>query len=128
MIGAFAMSPYVSENPGTTTVLYYTAAWQVIEELTVDTSEPGVTTTTVVQNTWSPAYIDAMIERDVTVTYSSSGEGGGLDGLVGGDGPDGGFGTNGVGGVGAQRPIPGSTGRLYVQQDANWNTTALTVS
>jgi hypothetical protein len=29
-------------------------------------------------------------------------------------------------GQGVQRPVPSTTGRLYVQQDANWNVTAVT--
>jgi RHS repeat-associated protein len=41
---------------GTTTDLYYSAGWQVLEERVA-----GVTR---VSNVWSPAYVDAMIARD----------------------------------------------------------------
>ena len=64
----------VNSNPATD--LYYSAAWQVVEE-----DVAGAMTT---QYVWSPVYVDAMVERD-----TSSGQ------------------------------------RLYVQQDANWNVTAL---
>jgi hypothetical protein len=74
--------------------LYFSAAWQVIEELSVDITDPDVTTTTLVENTWRPAYIDAMIERDVTIT---------VDGL--GDGPEGGFQMDTSGTPGTPRPI-----------------------
>jgi RHS repeat-associated protein len=53
-----------------------------------------------------------MIERDVTITVDGEPEGGR-------------FGMDGSGSPGVARPIPTSAGRIYVQQDANWNTTAL---
>jgi RHS repeat-associated protein len=66
----------------TTTNLYYSAQWQVLEERVA-----GVTTTRYV---WSPVYIDALVLRDFDPT---------------------GMGT--------------LSQRLWVQQDANWNVTAL---
>jgi RHS repeat-associated protein len=62
-------------SAGTATDLYYSSAWQVLEE--------RVGGTTQAQYVWSPAYTDALVERD--------------------RGPE----------------------RLYAQQDANWNVTAL---
>jgi RHS repeat-associated protein len=64
----------INSNPATD--LYYSAAWQVVEE--------DVGGSMSAQYVWSPVYVDAMVERD-----TSSGQ------------------------------------RLYVQQDANWNVTAL---
>jgi RHS repeat-associated protein len=43
-------------NPGTATTLFYSSAWQVLEE------RQGSSTTA--QYVWSPVYIDALIERD----------------------------------------------------------------
>jgi RHS repeat-associated protein len=62
--------------------LYYSAAWQVVEERSSD----GVHYS---QYVWSPVYIDALVERDRQIV-----------GL-------------------------GNFDRLYVQQDANFNVTAL---
>src|SRR5262249_32765092 len=67
---------------GTTSDLYYSAAWQVLEERV-----GGVTK---IQYVWSPVYVDAMILRDRDTDANGS-----LD------------------------------ERLWVQQDANWNVTAL---
>src|SRR5207245_693417 len=55
--------------------LYFSTAWQVLEEDVSGSMQD--------QYVWSPAYVDAMIERDTP------------------------------------------SQRLYVQQDANWNVTAL---
>jgi RHS repeat-associated protein len=75
----------ISENHGgTVNDLYYSAAWQVLEERT-----GGVSTATI-QNVWSPVYIDALILRDRSTLNNGT-----LD------------------------------ERLWVQQDANWNVTAL---
>src|SRR4029078_12461718 len=49
-------------------------------------------------------------------------EGGGLDGFT----SDSGHGTDSVETLGVQRSLPQESGRLYVQQDANWNVTAVT--
>jgi RHS repeat-associated protein len=68
----------------TTTDLYYSAAWQVIEERQGGTAAADVSH----QYVWSPVYVDAMVLRD---DYQG--------------------GTR--------------TQRLYAQQDANFNTTAL---
>src|SRR5207253_1527048 len=65
----------VAEDPGTLRSLYYSLAWQVLEEDVSGAMQD--------QYAWSPVYVDAMIERDT----------------------------------------PGQ--RLYVQQDANWNVTAI---
>jgi len=65
----------------TTTSLYYSSTWQVLEE---DTSSG----TPQVQYVWSPMYTDSLVERDLPLTNQ----------------------------------------RLYVQQDANWNVTAITQS
>jgi RHS repeat-associated protein len=70
-----ALGRRVTLNPGTLTSLYYSSAWQVLEE-----QAGGVTQA---QYVWSPVYVDALVERD-----------------------------------------RGSE-RLYVQQDANWNVTAI---
>ncbi len=77
-----ALGRRIVENPGTATDLYYSAAWQVLEE------RQG--TATKVQYVWSPVYVDAMILRDRDST------GGGT-----------------------------LNERLWVQQDANYNVTAL---
>jgi RHS repeat-associated protein len=66
---------------GTTTDLYYSASWQVLEERV-----GGVATA---QYGWSPVYVDAMILRDRSVSGGTLNE------------------------------------RLLVQQDANWNVTAV---
>jgi RHS repeat-associated protein len=70
-----ALNRRIIENPGTQRVIYYSSSWQVLEE--------DVSGLAQVQYVWSPAYVDAMIERDR------------------------------------------GTERLYVQQDANWNVTAV---
>src|SRR5207253_2167435 len=46
----------VVENAGTATDLYYSSAWQVLEE-----RQSGTTKT---QHVWSPVYVDALVERD----------------------------------------------------------------
>jgi RHS repeat-associated protein len=69
---------------GTTTDLYYSKDWQVLEE--------RVSGNTKVQYVWSPVYVDALIERDRDA-----------------DG----------------NPMNGLEERLWVQQDANYNVTAL---
>jgi YD repeat-containing protein len=77
----------IQETHGsTTTDLYYSNRWKVIEE-----RQSGTVTD---QYVWSRAYTDCLVLRD----DNSSTTGGG------------------VGTVGR---------RLYAQQDANWNTTAL---
>ena len=73
----------------TTTDLYYSNQWQVLEE---DTVTSGSTTSEPLQYVWSPVYVNAMVLRD---QYTI---------------------TNGV----VSAPV-----RLYVEQDANWNVTAL---
>jgi RHS repeat-associated protein len=70
-----ALGRRVSVNPGTPTSLYYSAAWQVLEEQSGGSTQA--------QYVWSPVYVDALIERD-----------------------------------------RGSE-RFYVQQDANYNVTAI---
>jgi RHS repeat-associated protein len=79
-----ALDRRISEDTGTSRALYYSANWQVVEE-----RESGVA---VVQNVWSPVYIDALTLRD---RDSDANSGNGLE------------------------------ERLYVQQDANFNVTAL---
>jgi RHS repeat-associated protein len=79
-----ALGRRIVENPGTVHDLYYSAAWQVLEE-----RWGGVSTATI-QYVWSPVYIDALVLRD-----RSTANNGTLD------------------------------ERLWVQQDANWNVTAL---
>jgi RHS repeat-associated protein len=71
-------------HSGTVNDLYYSSAWQVLEERT-----GGVSTATV-QYVWSPVYVDALVLRD-----RSTHNNGTLD------------------------------ERLWVQQDGNWNVTAL---
>jgi RHS repeat-associated protein len=70
-----ALSRRVTENAGTLRDIYFSSAWQVIEE--------DVAGSMADQYVWSPVYIDALIERDT------------------------------------------QTQRMYVQQDANFNVTAL---
>jgi YD repeat-containing protein len=53
-----ALGRRIVENPGTVHDLYYSAAWQVLEE-----RWGGVSTATI-QYVWSPVYIDALILRD----------------------------------------------------------------
>src|SRR5262249_16635364 len=72
----------VVENSGTARDLYYSTAWQVLEE--------RVSGTTKAQYVWSPVYVDALVLRDRDST------GGGT-----------------------------LNERLWVQQDANGNVTAL---
>src|SRR5207302_5137671 len=79
-----ALNRRITENPGTQRDLYYSAAWQVLEE--------RVSGVTKAQYVWSPVYVDALVERDRDADGNS---GNGLE------------------------------ERLYVQQDANWNVTAL---
>src|SRR5262249_33205753 len=69
---------------GVTRELYYSAAWQVLEER-VPSGQAGTA-----PNVWSPGYVDALVLRDRD--------------------------TTGSGQLGE---------RLYVQQDANWNVTAV---
>jgi YD repeat-containing protein len=54
-------------NTGSTTDLYYSANWQVVEE-----QVSGVMTA---QYVWSPVYVDALVERD-TPSYQMDGGGG----------------------------------------------------
>jgi len=75
-------------HSSTTTDLYYSSGWQVIEE------RQGSTVTN--QYVWSLAYVDALVLRDDNSTS----------------------GNLGISGSGLGR-------RMYVQQDTNWNTTAL---
>jgi RHS repeat-associated protein len=80
-----AMGRRVAETAsGTTTDLYYSNQWQVLEE--------AVSGTTKSRYVWSPVYVDALILRDRDADNSS---GNGLE------------------------------ERLYAQQDANFNVTAL---
>jgi RHS repeat-associated protein len=67
---------------GTTTDLYYSPSWQVLEERVGGQAKA--------QYVWSPVYVDTLVERDRDATGSGS-----------------------------------LSERLYVQQDANWNVTAL---
>jgi RHS repeat-associated protein len=69
---------------GTTTDMYFSAAWQVLEEQVSGTAK--------VQYVWSAVYIDALVERDRDADGNS---GNGLE------------------------------ERFYVQQDANFNVTAI---
>jgi RHS repeat-associated protein len=71
-------------HSGTANDLYYSSAWQVLEERT-----GGVSTATI-QYVWSPVYVDALVLRDRSTQNNGT-----LD------------------------------ERLWVQQDANWNVTAL---
>jgi RHS repeat-associated protein len=73
----------VENSGGSAKDLFYSTAWQVLEE--------RVGTQVRDQYVWSPAYVDAMIERD----RDPNANGGPL------------------------------SERLYVQQDGNWNVTAL---
>jgi RHS repeat-associated protein len=74
---------------GTTTDLYYSDQWQVLEERISGAAKA--------QYVWSPVYVDALVERDRDANGQS------------GDGPR----------------MDGLEERLYAQQDANWNVTAL---
>src|SRR5262249_39373461 len=57
-----ALSRRITENPGTLRVLYYSSNWQVLEERVNGTADR--------QYVWSPVYIDALIERDRSVSGS----------------------------------------------------------
>jgi RHS repeat-associated protein len=73
----------VTETHGTTTTdLYYSSSWQVLEE--------RVSGVIQARNVWSPVYVDALVLRDQSSLHNGT-----LD------------------------------QRLYVQQDADWNVTAL---
>jgi RHS repeat-associated protein len=74
----------ISENPGTQRDLYYSAAWQVLEERAGSQVQ--------VQYVWSAVYVDALVERD------RDADGNAANGLE---------------------------ERLYVQQAANWDVTAV---
>jgi RHS repeat-associated protein len=78
------LSRRIVVNPGTATDLYYSSAWQVLEEQVGGVSK--------VQYVWSPVYVDALVLRDRDADGNSS---------------------NGL------------EERLYAQQNANWNVTAL---
>ncbi len=80
--GYDALGRRITENPGTLRDLYYSSAWQVLEE--------RVGTDVQDQEVWSAVYVDALVERDRDPT------GGGT-----------------------------LTERLYPQQDATWNVTAV---
>ncbi len=80
--GYDALGRRITENPGALRDLYYSSAWQVLEE--------RVGTDVQDQYLWSPVYVDALVERDRDQT------GGGT-----------------------------LSERLYAQQDANWNVTAV---
>jgi RHS repeat-associated protein len=71
----------VETESGTTTDLYYSSQWQVLEERV-----GGAATA---QNVWSPVYVDVLVERDRSVNGGTLNE------------------------------------RLWVQQDADYNVTAL---
>jgi RHS repeat-associated protein len=79
-----ALNRRVTEDPGTARELFYSLDWQVVEE-----RESGVA---VVQQVWSPVYVDALVLRDRDADANS---GNGLE------------------------------ERLYAQQDANYNVTAV---
>src|SRR5262249_2491319 len=79
-----ALGRRVIENPGEVRDLYFSKEWEVLEERVGGNAQ--------IQQVWSPAYVDALIERDRDA-----------------DG----------------NPANGLEERLYVQQDANWNVTAL---
>jgi RHS repeat-associated protein len=79
-----ALGRRVVENTGTAHDLYYSAAWQVLEE--------RISGVAYEQYVWSSVYVDALVERDRDADANSS---------------------NGL------------EERLYAQQDANWNVTAL---
>jgi RHS repeat-associated protein len=70
-----ALGRRIVENPGTARDLYYSSAWQVLEEDVGGTMQD--------QYVWSPVYVDALVERDAGGT------------------------------------------RLWAQQDADWNVTAI---
>jgi RHS repeat-associated protein len=76
------LSRRIVENPGTARDLYYSAAWQVLEERVGGQAQ--------VQYVWSPVYVDALVLRDRDADSNGSLE-----------------------------------ERLWVQQDANFNVTAL---
>jgi RHS repeat-associated protein len=75
------------ENPGTRRDLFYSAAWQVLEERVGNDPQNQAVQ---IQNVWSPVYVDALVERDRDPNQSGT-----------------------------------LSERLYVQQDANFNVTAV---
>ena len=79
--------------------LYYSSQWQVLEEraMNADTGTLQVND----QNVWGQAYVDEMVLRDSRSLGNTTGSGNlGLTGS-------------------------GLDSRIYVEQDANWNTTSL---
>jgi uncharacterized delta-60 repeat protein len=54
--GYDALGRRATENSGTSVDLYYSAAWQVLEE-----HRSGIAAS---QNVWSPFYVDDLVERD----------------------------------------------------------------
>jgi len=75
-----ALGRRTKENTGTSLDLYYSAGWQVLEE--VPACSCGVTTGQS-QYVWSPFYVDELIERDRDVDQSLDGA---LDSSFGGTG------------------------------------------
>ncbi|MDZ4783724.1 MAG: RHS repeat-associated core domain-containing protein [Planctomycetia bacterium] len=140
---------YGAGGPYQRTNLYYSADWRVLEE---DSNNDAQDRFTQVQNVWSPLYIDAMVLRDTEITESGGGEGRSLSvvderlqrrlELLRAD-PRFAFAagvprpkivekeTNGTttrGGIIPPAPmnVPTVAGRVYVEQDANWNVTSIT--
>jgi RHS repeat-associated protein len=119
-----------------TSHLYYTIDWRQIEDDHKVTAAHSITDT-VLQNVWSPHYIDEMILRDSVTTVD---EGGGDQLLGDSEFMDSGTleeekwspeeeESRGIDGGGTTDFVAGSSvpdGRLYVQQDANYNVTSLT--
>ena len=79
--------------------LYYSSQWQVLEEraMNADTGTLQVND----QNVWGQAYVDEMVLRDSRSLGNTTG-----------------YGNLGLTGSGLDS-------RIYVEQDANWNTTSL---
>jgi RHS repeat-associated protein len=82
-----ALGRRLVENSGTRRDLYYSSAWQIVEERVGNNPQNQAVQ---IQNVWSPVYVDALIERDRDPNLSGT-----------------------------------LSERLYVQQDANWNVTAV---
>ena len=98
-MGYDALGRRASESPagGTATALYYSKDWQVLEERQAGAAKA--------QYVWSPLYVDALIERDRDADNNSAT----------------GSSQNATGSF-----TSGLEERLYAQQDANFNVTALT--
>ncbi|HRJ79811.1 MAG TPA: RHS repeat-associated core domain-containing protein, partial [Planctomycetota bacterium] len=143
---------YGAGGPYQRTHLYYSTGWQVLEE---DSTNQALDKFTQVQNVWSPLYIDALVLRDTEINEAGGGAerpagptptgeelekrlealrndprfafAAGVP-LPTGVQPETRTGPTRTGGLIDPAPmnVPTVAGRIYVEQDANWNVTSIT--